>query len=115
MSSIVRHPPHGHGLAFKNAETNLNDPVKNTRAGEAGSDGVNNMDDAYEIAMTMAKNDAAKVYQGDGFRSGEIGYTPCALRAYPDFESLWQAQDNAFPLLARRLYGPLFHALKGTS
>jgi len=70
-----------------------------------------------EIASqaAMAKNDACKVYQGDGFRPGEIGYTPCALRAYPDFDSLWQAHDNAFPMLAQRLYGPLFQALKGTS
>ncbi|SMC71998.1 DNA helicase/exodeoxyribonuclease V, gamma subunit [Desulfocicer vacuolatum DSM 3385] len=58
-----------------------------------------------------AKNDVCKVYQGDGFRSGEIGYTPCALRAYPDFDSLWQAHNNAFPSLVWRLYGPLFHAL----
>jgi len=77
--------------------------------------GETNGEDASQAAMAMAKNDACKVYQGDGFHTGEIGYTPCALRAYPDFDSLWQAHNNAFPMLAHRLYGPLFHALKGTS
>ena len=72
-------------------------------------------EDVSEIAMTMARNDACKVYQGDGFHSGEIGYTPCALRTYPDFDSLWQAHNNAFPMLARRLYGPLFYALNPTT
>ena len=72
-------------------------------------------EDASETAKAMARNDACKAYQGDGFHSGEIGYTPCALRAYPYFDSLWQAHNNAFPMLTRRLYGPLFHALKATS
>jgi len=85
--------------------------------GEDASPGATNGEDISKaaMAMAMARNEASKAYQGDGFRSGEIGYTPCALRAYPDFDSLWNAHNNAFPLLARRLYGPLFNALKGTS
>ncbi len=97
---------------LKAPEPDLTDSVKNTPAEDNDSDGESHVDDAFETAMAMARNDAAKVYQGDGFHSGEIGYTPCALRAYPDFDSLWQAHNNAFPMLARRLYGPLFYALK---
>ncbi len=100
---------------LKVPESVLTDPVKKTPAEDNDSDGENHVDDALETAMAMARNHAAKVYQGDGFHSGETGCTPCALRAYPDFDSLWQARNNAFPMLARRLYGPLFHALKGTS
>ncbi len=61
--------------------------------------------------MEKARAAASKVYQGDGFRPGEVDYTPGALRAYPDFDTLWQAHGNAFPLLAQRLYAPLFEAL----
>ena len=90
---------------------------ENPHDGADASPGATNGEDISKaaMAMAMARNDACKVYQGDGFRPGEIGYTPCALRAYPDFDSLWQAHNNAFPILARRLYGPLFKALKGTS
>ncbi|MFK5953499.1 MAG: exodeoxyribonuclease V subunit gamma [Desulfobacterium sp.] len=91
------------------------DGEENPHDGEDASPGATNGEDVSKAAMAMARNDACKVYQGDGFRPGEIGYTPCALRAYPDFDSLWQAHNNAFPILARRLYGPLLKALKGTS
>lgn len=87
----------------------------NYKKGDNTSADENNDDGPSDVARAMAENEVSKVYQGDGFRPGEIGYTPCALRAYPDFESLWQAHNNAFPTLANRLYAPLFNALKGTS
>jgi exodeoxyribonuclease V gamma subunit len=60
-------------------------------------------------------DDAAKAlsaarlaYEGDGFRrAGERGYSPYLGRAFPDFESLWSAENNRFADLARELYAPL--------
>jgi exodeoxyribonuclease V gamma subunit len=71
------------------------------RAGEAG-------DDPGKILAV-----ARKAYEGDGFHSpGEVGYSAYLGRAFPDFESLWQAEDNRFAELARDLYAPLVAACR---
>jgi exodeoxyribonuclease V gamma subunit len=59
---------------------------------------------------------ARHAYEGDGFRSsGERGYSPYLARTYPDFESLWQADDNRFAALALALYAPLMEACRTDS
>jgi exodeoxyribonuclease V gamma subunit len=51
---------------------------------------------------------ARQAYQGDGRNSvGELGYNLYLQRIYPDFEDLWQADDNRFTSLADALYAPL--------
>ncbi len=57
-----------------------------------------------------ARHAAQLAFQGDGFnRPGELGYGDGVYlrRCYPDFDALWQADDNRFDDLARRLYGPI--------
>jgi exodeoxyribonuclease V gamma subunit len=71
------------------------------RAGEGG-------DDPGKILAV-----SRRAYEGDGFHnSGEAGYSPSLARAFPDFESLWQAEGNRFAALARDLYAPLVAACR---
>ncbi len=68
-----------------------------------------------EEEQQKAQNAARKAYQGDGYNYlGELGYGDGAYlkRCYPDFETLWNAQDNKFEALARELYAPLVEALR---
>ncbi len=72
---------------------------------------------AYAAALVAkdeqrAKNDAARVYAGDGFNArGELGYDPYLQRTFPDFDSLWQAHDTLFKDLAATLYAPMVQAV----
>ena len=59
--------------------------------------------------------DAARTaYQGNGYNAvGELGYSPYLQRIYPDFDTIWQADDNRFSTLAEALYaapGPILCA-----
>jgi exodeoxyribonuclease V gamma subunit len=61
-----------------------------------------------DAVLNKAREAARKEYEGDGFHSsGELGYNHYLKRAYPDFEALWQAEDNRFHPLAELLYLPL--------
>jgi exodeoxyribonuclease V gamma subunit len=73
---------------------------------------------AYVAALTAkdeqrAKNDAARVYAGDGFNArGELGYDPYLQRPFPDFDLPWQARNNLFKDLAVTLYQPMVQAVE---
>ena len=55
-----------------------------------------------------AINAARRTYQGDGYNSaGELGYSLYLQRIYPDFDILWEAEENRFTTLAQALYAPL--------
>ncbi|BBO80406.1 RecBCD enzyme subunit RecC [Desulfosarcina ovata subsp. sediminis] len=57
-----------------------------------------------EKAVRAARN----AYQGNAYNfSGELGYSPYLKRVYPDFEAIWQAEDNRFTVLAEALYAPM--------
>ncbi len=59
-----------------------------------------------------AQKAAQSAYEGDGFLfTGELGYDPCLQRSYPEFEDLWQANDNQFSTLSTALYAPLVDAV----
>ena len=63
-----------------------------------------------EEALQKAWEAARKAYEGDGYHfPGELGYGDGVYlkRCYPDFNALWQAENNLFETLARQLYGPL--------
>ncbi len=59
-----------------------------------------------------ARAEAAKIYEGNSFKSGELDYDLYLKRAYPGFEDLWQAHDNHFIFLCQILYHPLVEALE---
>jgi exodeoxyribonuclease V gamma subunit len=59
-----------------------------------------------------AKAEAAKTYEGNDFKSGELDYDLYLRRAYPGFEDLWQAHGNHFIFLCQILYHPLVEALE---
>ncbi|BBO87164.1 exodeoxyribonuclease V subunit gamma [Desulfosarcina ovata] len=57
-----------------------------------------------EKAVRTARN----AYQGNAYNfSGELGYSPYLKRVYPDFEAIWQAENNRFTVLAEALYAPM--------
>jgi len=59
-----------------------------------------------------AQQAAQSAYEGDGFRfAGEVSYDPCLQRVYPEFEDLWQVNDNQFISLSIALYAPLIDAV----
>ena len=62
-----------------------------------------------------AREAARKTYEGDGYNfSGELGYNDGVYlkRCYPDFEALWQAENNRFTTLAKGIYGPLVSTIQ---
>jgi exodeoxyribonuclease V gamma subunit len=64
--------------------------------------------DDPEMKLRKAVDAARKAYQGDGLNaSGELGYSFYLARAYPDFNSLWEAAGNQFDHLATSIYAPL--------
>ena len=61
-----------------------------------------------------AREAARKAYEGDGYHfSGELGYADGVYlkRCYPDFDALWQAEQNRFKNLSEYIYGPLVNAI----
>jgi len=71
----------------------------------------NNGEGVLEKAREMAR----KAYEGDGYHfPGELGYADGVYlkRCYPDFDALWQAEDNRFKTLAERIYGPFMNTLQ---
>ncbi len=71
----------------------------------------NNGVDVLEKALTMAR----KAYEGDGYNfPGELGYADGGYlkKCYPDFDALWQADNNRFKTLAERIYKPLMNTLQ---
>lgn len=72
-----------------------------------------------EGLQQKAQAAARMAYQGDGYNHpGELGYGDGTYlkRCYPDFETLWNAEDNHFDELAWKLYAPLVNSLeKGPS
>ena len=69
---------------------------------------------ASEEDLVKAYNAACKAYEGDGYNfAGELGYGDGIYlsRCFPDFHSLWKADDNAFVTLAETLYAPLMNAV----
>jgi len=63
-----------------------------------------------EHASEKAREAARKAYEGDGYNFyGELGYADGVYlkRCYPDFDALWQAEQNRFKSLAESIYGPL--------
>ena len=55
-------------------------------------------------AVAAARN----AYQGNDFNAvGELGYSLYLQRIYPDFDAIWQIDDNRFTTLAEALYAPL--------
>ncbi len=61
-----------------------------------------------DVDPEKAVNAAREAYQGNSFNAvGEVGYSLYLQRIYPDFDTLWQAEDNRFKALAEALYGPL--------
>jgi exodeoxyribonuclease V gamma subunit len=78
------------------------------RTALAWLDARDTMDDPAKILAA-----ARQAYEGDRFnRAGEMGYSPYLSRAFPEFESLWRAEDNRFADLARDLYAPLAAACR---
>ena len=66
-----------------------------------------------EVVLYKAKEAARKNYEGDDFHSsGELGYNHYLKRTYPDFDALWQAEDNRFRPLAESLYLPLVQHIR---
>ncbi|MBT8339372.1 MAG: exodeoxyribonuclease V subunit gamma [Desulfatitalea sp.] len=60
------------------------------------------------IDPEKALNAARNAYQGNGYNAfGELGYSLYLQRIFPDFETLWQAEDNRFTTLAQALYAPM--------
>ena len=80
---------------------------------------------ALAYLKTLASNDgegagqkaweaARKAYEGDGYHfKGELGYGGGVYlkRCYPNFDALWQAENNSFVTLAEDLYGPLMETI----
>ena len=67
-----------------------------------------------EDARPKAWEAARRAYEGDGYQfPGELGYGDGVYleRCYPDFDSLWQADNGLFEILAEKLYGPLMETL----
>jgi len=68
---------------------------------------------AEELEL-QAQNAARRVYHGDGYNwNGELGSNIYLQRTYPDFDSLWQDQNNRFQQLAEDLYLPMMKSLTG--
>lgn len=64
--------------------------------------------DIPEALRQSGEKSARKAYEGDGYISGgEVGYCRYLQRTFPDFDSLWQAEDNRFVELALTLYLPI--------
>ncbi|MBF0233108.1 MAG: hypothetical protein HQK65_08735 [Desulfamplus sp.] len=76
--------------------------------------------DAHELSGFISENDSQKAeknarikYEGDGYNSdGELGYSRYLQRVFPDFDSLWQAENNRFVQLAIKLYLPILKHAK---
>lgn len=58
-----------------------------------------------------ARKAARKAFEGNGFTSGELDYCPYLKRTWPDFDTLWQADNNHFRELATSLYEPLIEQI----
>jgi exodeoxyribonuclease V gamma subunit len=70
--------------------------------------------DNREGVLEKAREAARKAYEGDGYHfKGELGYGDGVYlkRCYPDFDALWQAENNSFETLAERIYGPLMETI----
>jgi exodeoxyribonuclease V gamma subunit len=66
---------------------------------------------ASDVDPDKAVEAARSAYQGNGYNAwGELGYSPYLQRSYPDFDAIWQADDNRFALLAEALYAPMVHS-----
>jgi exodeoxyribonuclease V gamma subunit len=69
-------------------------------------------DKSPEERNDRGREAARKAYEGDGFRSlGEIGYNPYSAKTFPNFNALWEAENNRFAKLAMSLYKPLITAI----
>jgi exodeoxyribonuclease V gamma subunit len=65
--------------------------------------------------LEKAREAARKAYEGDGYHfKGELGYGDGVYlkRCYPDFDALWQAENNSFETLAEQFYGPLMKTIR---
>lgn len=70
-------------------------------------------DESDEQILWRAREAAQKAYDGDGFHSpGEKGHCPYSKRSFPDFDALWQAEENRFQRLAHDLYHPMISRIK---
>ena len=68
-----------------------------------------------EGVLEKAREAARKAYEGDGYHfEGELGYGDGVYlkRCYPDFDTLWQAEQCHFKTLAKRNYGPLMATIQ---
>jgi exodeoxyribonuclease V gamma subunit len=60
-----------------------------------------------DVDPDKAVDAARSAYHGNYNSAGELGYSLYLQRIYPDFDELWQADDNNFTNLAEALYAPM--------